>query len=163
MVIAGQLTLWSCLFTSQGRLDLSQDSAGHCKHTESWEQCTVIPNLPPHSLPQQIFTPLINYSAWGANISGQSLFHFGKFTPSEYHRFLMGFSKHQWENIMSPWDREMASFFVIWVFVPNIAWQRKMYFSISKIHACTVADGSNFSPRNDAGISEWLIHTQTQW
>lgn len=38
-------------------------------HMESWEQCTVIPNLPPPSLPQQIFTPLINYSGWEVNDS----------------------------------------------------------------------------------------------
>lgn len=49
--IAGQLTLWCWLFASQGLCDLSQESAGHCTHTESWEQCAVIPRLPPNSLP----------------------------------------------------------------------------------------------------------------
>lgn len=70
--IVGQLTLWCWLFASQGLCDLSQESAGHCTHTESWEQRAVIPRLPPPSLPpllQQIFAAFINYSGQGPQSS----------------------------------------------------------------------------------------------
>lgn len=46
--------LWRCLFTSQSLHDLFQDPAGHCKYTDSWEQRTVIPNLPSAA---NIYTP----------------------------------------------------------------------------------------------------------
>lgn len=73
VVIGQQLTLCCWVFTSRGLHDLSHDSAGHCTHIEPWERRHVIPNLRsarPPPLPQQIFTPIVNYSRWGVNFSG---------------------------------------------------------------------------------------------